>query len=173
MDFNPDTWGTVADWVGGLGTTAAFVAAVVVIAKDAKVRKLAQARQVVYVSENGIVYRNADANGVTHPEEVRDYILKNLSDEPIYKIYFYYQDRAKRLRYLSRCNVVLPGADFIYQGGDEHLPLVAFRDNSGNGWVRSLAGGIFVTANVHGRRHAHLEDHLFKEMATMSAAKSG
>ncbi|MFD5277602.1 hypothetical protein ACFWIX_08585 [Pseudarthrobacter sp. NPDC058362] len=143
------------------------------IAKDAKVRKLAQARQVAYVSENRIVYRNADVNGVTHPEEVRDYILKNLSDEPIYKIYFYYHDRATRLRYLSRCNVFFPGADFIYQGDDEHLPLVAFRDNSGNGWVRSLAGSIFVAANVHGRRHAHLENHLFKEMAKMSGVKSG
>lgn len=28
MDFNPDTWGTVADWVAGLGTTAAFIVTV-------------------------------------------------------------------------------------------------------------------------------------------------
>jgi hypothetical protein len=52
MDFNPDTWGTVADWVGGLGTTAAFLAAVVVITKAAKVRKIAHARRVVFVSED-------------------------------------------------------------------------------------------------------------------------
>ncbi|WP_181405855.1 hypothetical protein [Pseudarthrobacter phenanthrenivorans] len=48
MDFDPDT--SAPSPIGfGLGTTAAFVAAVVVITKDAKVRKLAQARKVVYV----------------------------------------------------------------------------------------------------------------------------
>lgn len=36
MDFNPDTRGTVADWVGGLGTIAAFLAPALVINRDAK-----------------------------------------------------------------------------------------------------------------------------------------
>lgn len=170
MNFDPATWGTVADWVGGLGTTAAFVAAVVVIAKDAKVRRLAQARKVVYISEETDTYSLVSV-ALHDPDDpparpIRRFILKNLSDEPIYKIYFFYEDRTKRLRYLSRCNVVLPGEEFVYESDDAHMPRVAFRDNSGNGWIRILAGKIYVAANVHGRRHEHLEGHLFKEWAT-------
>jgi hypothetical protein len=48
MDFNPDTWGTVADWVGGTGTTLAFLATAYVVWRDAKVRREAQARKVAY-----------------------------------------------------------------------------------------------------------------------------
>lgn len=68
-DFNPGIWGTVADWVGGLGTTAAFVAAVIVIGKDANVRRLAQARKVAYGTGMLTVYDDRP-NGGTYVRRV-------------------------------------------------------------------------------------------------------
>lgn len=51
MDFNPNTWGTVAEWVGGLGTAAAFLITAFVVYRDAKVRRMAQVRKVVFTVE--------------------------------------------------------------------------------------------------------------------------
>jgi hypothetical protein len=45
---DPKVWGTVAQWVGSLGTTSAFFATFYVILKDAKVRRQAQASHVAY-----------------------------------------------------------------------------------------------------------------------------
>lgn len=146
MEFNPDTWGTVADWVGGLGTTAAFIAAVVVIAKDAKVRKIAQARKVVYVAENKTVYRTTDAIGNTPPEEVTHYILKNLSDEPIYGVQFHgHRHGALRVNQVfAKTRVILPQESFSYEAElDQQAPLVAFRDNSGEPWIRTEGGKVY------------------------------
>jgi hypothetical protein len=58
MVFNPDTWGTVADWVGGLGTTPAFLATAYGITCDVKVRRESQARKVAYYCQE--VGRAAD-----------------------------------------------------------------------------------------------------------------
>lgn len=142
MELNPDIWGTYADWVGGVGTTLAFFAAVFVIAKDAKVRKIAQARKVAYVAEVRTVYRETDAWGVTHPEEVTYYILKNLSDEPIYRCFFYAHNGRKAGRAIDSKDVVLPGDEFVYGLGIDEPPLACFRDNSDVGWVRNIKGKI-------------------------------
>lgn len=142
MDFNPDIWGTFADWVGGVGTSAAFIAAVVVIAKDAKVRRIAQARKVVYVAEIKTVYRTTDANGVTHPEKMTHYILKNLSDEPIYWVFFYAHAGAKAGESLDATPIILPGKEYAYEFEIDEPPLACFRDNSDVGWIRNIRGKV-------------------------------
>lgn len=83
MDFNPDTWGTVADRVGGLGTTAAFLITGFVVYRDAKVRKSAQAMQVANVVRKPDDFMNALFQGKDVPV---DYILSNMSPEPIYDV---------------------------------------------------------------------------------------
>jgi hypothetical protein len=154
MNFDPATWGTVADWVGGLGTSAAFVAAVVVIAKDAKVRKIAQARKVVYVAEIKTVYRTVDKDGYTRPEEITRYVLKNLSDEPIYRAFFMAHDGLKKGQPLDAKHTILPGEEFAI--GDEfdvdHAPLVVFRDNSDVGWIRNIRGKVHPFNNRRPRK---------------------
>lgn len=167
MDLNPDTWGTYADWVGGLGTTAAFLITALVVYRDAKVRRLAQARKVVYTSERTDTY--SLATYALHNEEdgptpsIRRHILKNLSDEPIYMAYFYYQDRQKRPQFLAKQNIVLPGAEFIYESDDAWLPLVFFRDNSGVGWIRTLGGSVYPAGGIHKLNQRQLEDVLFAQ----------
>lgn len=129
MDVNPDTWGTVADWVGELGTTAAFLAAVVVIAKDAKVRKSAQARKVAYVTEKLTVY--GDLQGMTHVRQVPKYVIKNLSDEPIYDVSFHAHAGISAVQgpAIGEQDVVLPGEDFATNSELSEPPLAYFRDN--------------------------------------------
>lgn len=167
MDFNPDTWGTVADWVGGLGTTAAFLATALVIYRDAKVRRLAQARKVVYTSERTDTYSLAMV--AFHDDEdepvpsIRRQVIKNLSDEPIYMAYFYYQDRHKRPQFLAKQNIVLPGAEFVYESDEARLPLVVFRDNSGVGWIRTLGGSVYPAGGIHKLNQRQLEDVLFAQ----------
>lgn len=168
MDFNPDTWGTVADWVGGVGTTAAFLATALVIYRDAKVRRLAQARKVVYTSEDTDTYSLAtvafhkDEDGPT--PSIRRYVLKNLSDEPIYTAIFYYQDRLKRPNFLSWQEIVLPGADFIHESDEtRHIPLVMFRDNSSVGWIRTLSGSVYPAGGIHGMGQKELEAELLHQ----------
>lgn len=137
MDFNPDTWGTVADWVGGLGTTAAFIAAVVVIAKDAKVRKIAQASKVIYYQEP-VKGSNYDAPIPNHYL----YIVKNLSDEPIYSP-AYYDPRAPGVSFGPRREVLLPGKDMDLGNTDYKRfdgPRVVFTDNAGRIWNRDISG---------------------------------
>jgi uncharacterized protein YcfL len=146
MDFNPDTWGTVADWVGGLGTTAAFLITAFVVYRDAKVRKLAQARKIVYVSEEteyvSLVtasFHNYSTGPVPH---LHRYTLKNLSDEPIYRVFFYAHDGLRKGQALDAKEVVLPGAEFSYEAEANEAPLACFRDNSDVGWVRNIKGKI-------------------------------
>jgi hypothetical protein len=141
MDFNPDTWGTVADWVGGTGTTAAFLAAVIVIAKDAKVRKIAQARKVAYIAEDKTVY-DTDEVGVSRPRNAVRYVLKNLSDEPIYRIFFYAHDGARAGNALDGTPVILPAEEYAYEFDIDEPPLACFRDNSNVGWIRNIKGKV-------------------------------
>lgn len=143
MNFDPSTWGTVADWVGGVGTTAAFIAAVVVIAKDAKVRKIAQARKVVYVAESIQLVPISIAGGASHSGGTSTrYILKNLSDEPIYRIFFYAHNGARTGNALDSTPVILPGEDYAYEFDVDEPPLACFRDNSDVGWIRNIKGKI-------------------------------
>ncbi|MFB9654787.1 hypothetical protein [Pseudarthrobacter oxydans] len=166
MDFNPDTWGTVADWVGGLGTTAAFVAAVVVIAKDAKVRKLAQARKVAYTWEDTDTYSLATV--AFHEEEdgptpsIKRYTLSNLSDEPIYRAIFYHHGPHHVLQFLAQQAIILPGAKFSYESDEGQPPLVTFRDNSDVGWIRGLSGRIY-SSSILGKNHRQIEQDLLKQ----------
>lgn len=112
------------------------------IAKDAKVRKIAQARKVVYVAEIKTEYRNTDERSVSHPEEVTYYTLKNLSDEPIYRVFFYAHNGAKADKALDSTPVILPGKDYAYEFDVDDPPLVMFRDNSDVGWVRNIKGKV-------------------------------
>lgn len=134
MDFNPDTWGTVADWVGGLGTTAAFIAMAIVINRDAKARRMFQARKVVFLSE---------ATQLKVPTQGRNfqmkYTLQNHSDEPIYRVMFYTQQGYKDQDFVDAKIVLPPGAlhTCAHIGYDNDPPIcVTFRDSSGLGWIR-------------------------------------
>ncbi|MDN4611459.1 hypothetical protein [Arthrobacter burdickii] len=141
--MNPDTWGTVADWVGGIGTTAAFVAAVVVMAKDAKVRKIAQARKVVYVAETTQLMAISVPGGPSYGGGTSTrYILKNLSDEPIYRVFFYAHAGSKAGTALDSTAVILPGDEFSYDFDIDEPPLACFRDNSNIGWIRNIKGKV-------------------------------
>lgn len=165
MDFNPDTWGTVADWVGGVGTTAAFIAAVVVIAKDAKVRKIAQARKVVYVSEETefSTYKSVlsgDTSTGSHTR-IHRYILKNLSDEPIYRVFFYAHEGKKSGRALDSKDVILPGDEFAYEFEVDEPPLASSGTTPTSvGFATSRGRFIHsATGHLNGIRRATRSDH--------------
>jgi hypothetical protein len=143
MDLNPDTWGTVADWVGGTGTTLAFLATAAVIYRDSKVRREAQARKIAYY------FREVDRA----PEDVRGKYTKwwmhevhNLSDEPIYRVQHHERHHGTRIpMHLRFREVLLPGQCFTIQ--EERYPSksrreVQFCDNSGRPWIRTLRGDL-------------------------------
>jgi hypothetical protein len=146
MDFNPDTWGTVADWVGGLGTTAAFLITAFVVYRDAKFRRLSQARKVVYVAEEteymSVVTASFHDYETGPPPNLYKYILKNLSDEPIYGIRFISSGGPNKGHRLAAKDVVLPGEEFTHEDELAYPPIVAFRDNSDVGWVRNIKGKV-------------------------------
>lgn len=139
MNFDPATWGTVADWVGGIGTTAAFAATFVVIRRDAKVRRESQARQIAYFlrKPEGYKYLVLDEQ-----EEPVDYFVNNMSPEPIYDVVqFYRSDNA--LGILDYKDMLLPQQEYEFPQADYTRiapPLISFRDNSGNMWIRSVSG---------------------------------
>lgn len=144
MDFNPDTWGTVADWVGGTGTTLAFLATAYAITRDAKVRREAQARKVAYY------FREVDRA----PEELQGRYTKwwihevhNLSDKPIYRIQLHeIIRRGYRAPMYERFNeLLLPGQSFSIP--EPRYPSksrreMQFLDNSGRIWIRTLRGDL-------------------------------
>ncbi|MEV7572632.1 hypothetical protein AB0P28_05955 [Pseudarthrobacter sp. NPDC089323] len=146
MDFNPDTWGTVADWVGGLGTTAAFLVTGFVVYRDAKERRSAQARQVAYFLRRPTNFIYKSLKG----EEVRvEFFVSNMSPEPIYDVVHYHHlDTA--LGILDYKDVILPQEthalanqgyippEVVELKGSP--PLLRFRDNSGHVWIRSVSG---------------------------------
>ncbi|BCW78311.1 hypothetical protein [Arthrobacter sp. NicSoilC5] len=143
MDFNPDTWGTVADWVGGLGTTAAFVATAIVINRDAKVRKLSQARKVVYITEEFGIPASTDADGNVSFDMSTRYIVQNLSEEPIYDIRLYARHQDGSRRWLAaEYDILLPEKAFTLNAQFDEAPLVTFRDNSGARWIRDKGGRV-------------------------------
>lgn len=142
MDLNPDTWGTVADWVGGIGTTLAFLATAAVIYRDSKVRREAQARKIAYY------FREVDRS----PEEVQGRYKKwwvhevhNLSDEPIYRVQHHeVSHRGTRVpMHLRFREVLLPGESFAIQEAQypsKSRREIQFLDNSGRPWIRTLRG---------------------------------
>lgn len=140
MDFNPDTWGTVADWVGGLGTTAAFVATAIVVYRDAKVRKIAQAMQIAYVVHRPDNFAEVMLQGKETPV---DYLLSNMSQEPIYDVVQF--DPYGKREPISYTDVLLPHKQIELAKNQEDRidpPLVSFRDNAGNRWIRSASGKV-------------------------------
>lgn len=144
MDFNPNTWGTVADWVGGLGTTAAFLITAFVVYRDAKVRRGAQAMQVAYIVRKPEDFLDAMLQG---KDISVDYILSNMSPEPIYDVIQF--NLSDGLELIAYADVLLPGKH-IELAKDQFdridPPLIGFRDNSGNRWIRSTSGYVH-TAN--------------------------
>lgn len=141
MEFNPDTWGTVAEWVGGLGTTAAFLITGLVVYRDAKLRRSAQARQVAYYVRRPKDYLFDSLSG----KLVRlEYFVSNMSPEPIYDVIQYYKSNDGSPDIIDHKEVLLPSQehqfpDYDYLIGDPP-PLISFRDNSGKVWIRSVLG---------------------------------
>lgn len=142
MDFNPDTWGTVADWVGSIGTTLAFVATFVVILRDAMVRRRIQARKVAFHGEVTTWEEATDGK----PEVLdNDVSFVNLSDEPIYKVFMYDNNRNvwPEMWWLPSEEIVLPGAKVTWSArGPKADVHVTFADNSGQGWLRTTRGDL-------------------------------
>jgi hypothetical protein len=87
MNFDPSIWGTVADWVDGIGTSLAFVATFVVILRDARVRRYTQSRKVGYVVETTkpMPLPGSGHEDIALDEQTR-FVVKNLSDEPLYDV---------------------------------------------------------------------------------------
>ncbi|MHA7209674.1 hypothetical protein [Arthrobacter sp. MDT1-65] len=141
MDFNPDTWGTVADWVGGLGTTAAFFAAVLVIARDAKVRRIGQARKVVYTSEKLNLIQLTLKGHESGPVENQSYILTNLSDEPIYDVFLMVGGYNGEIA--GSKEVLLPSQSYsVALQSSKKAPTALFKDNSQVAWIRTVSGKV-------------------------------
>lgn len=140
MDFNPDTWGTIGQWASALITGSAFFATFYVIRRDAAVRRYAQARKVAYYVK---VIEPSKYEPVGTIADL-EYIVRNISDEPIYGLaYFYHPGR----RVVRGQEVVLPGEEVIYRrqgaediGREVGTPRIWFRDNSGHFWNRSIDG---------------------------------
>jgi hypothetical protein len=145
MSFDPSIWGTVADWVGGIGTSLAFVATFVVILRDARVRRYTQSRKVVYVVETTkpIPLPGSGHEDIALDEQTR-FVVKNLSDEPVYDVLHYlHSSRNHRRELLALKTVLLPGEETAYESDKYSVsegPRVTFRDNSGWFWNRSIDG---------------------------------
>lgn len=141
MDFNPDTWGTVAEWVGGLGTTAAFLITAIVVYRDTKVRRESQARQVAYIVRKPAGYIYASLQGKEIPVT---YVISNMSPEPIYDVLQYTRGHLPgHMSLIHHLDVLLPTAEFEIPQQDfnrKDPPLLCFRDNSGHRWLRSVSG---------------------------------
>lgn len=140
--YDPTTWGTVGQWASAVGTTLAFIAAVYVIRRDAKVRRRSQSRKVVYYE--AVSDRETDDIEGKY-RRWYDATIKNLSDEPIYDVWlFMVSERGRRLiDNLNGVEVLLPGESFHRRSGYSfsfRYVDVIFRDNSGFWWRRSLDG---------------------------------
>jgi hypothetical protein len=129
MDFNPSTWGTVADWVGGVGTTLAFFATFYVIRRDAKLRRTSQARRIVY-------YFSYFIPG--EPMEDRWFHIRNNSDESIYDVFFY--DHGGRQISQGARQVLHPGEETKYRSLE--VPRISFRDGARVRWLRTIEGDL-------------------------------
>lgn len=158
MDFNPDTWGNVAEWVGSVGTTLAFVATFIVIRRDADVRRRAQARKVVFVYDHvnakPILLDKSKLKGpqtifeLEFDQKERRLAVMNLSDEPIYDVYF--RGRRQSASFIKGKNILLPNDKFeVVLPAHHPIPVVHFRDNSGQGWTRAERG---MVSPIHSHR---------------------
>lgn len=169
MYFDTNVWGTVAEWVGGLGTTLAFGITALVVFRDAKVRRESQARKIAYYLR--------DVDRETHEISGKytkwwDLEVHNLSDEPIYRIqqhnlveigpprepsYLVPRHNREKARPPHRPRfyalprnmrfheVLLPGEKCVIR--EPRFPSksrseVHFVDNSGRTWVRMLNGSL-------------------------------
>lgn len=133
MDFNPDTWGTVADWVGGLGTTAAFGVAASVVALDLRQRKRAQAEAISYH------YQIADFTDLV-VDDYR-YQVRNDSGLPIHGIRLF--DKADPQTRVSPSGPLLPGEIWTHRTTTWDrftMPSLAFVDSAGRKWTKDVGG---------------------------------
>jgi hypothetical protein len=132
---DPATWGTVGQWVGGVGTTLAFGATFYVIRRDAKVRRYAQARKIVFYDTYDTDVRYDELN----EKHYFDCIVKNLSDEPIYDVALIDIPDNDDLAL-----ILLPQEALTYTqitGFPSSISLY-FRDNAGLYWSRSSSGNL-------------------------------
>ncbi|WP_311212353.1 MULTISPECIES: hypothetical protein [unclassified Arthrobacter] len=139
MDFNPDTWGTVAEWVGGVGTTAAFIATFVVILRDAKQRRRQQARKIAFYVEDQLLADLRGGGTVTYS----NFTVANLSDEPIYDVRILAEPRGEYRNNVRSVRHLQPGDKLAYSVEWSTNALLApalFRDNSGRRWHRDSRG---------------------------------
>ena len=89
-----------------------LIAAIVVIAKDAKVRKIAQARRVVYVAETRQLMAIAVAGGPSYGGGTSTRYILRTSDEPIYRVFLYAHAGAKDGKSLDSTPITLPSKEY-------------------------------------------------------------
>lgn len=150
-EFPPGEWGTYGQWASAIITGLAFGATFYVILRDAKVRKIAQARKVLYVSVEKLVANDDEVTGHTNMRMSPRYVLRNLSDEPLYRAFFYAHDGLKAGKALDSRAVILPGEEFMYDFDIDEPPLACFRDNSDVGWIRNIKGKVHPHRRGWGR----------------------
>lgn len=133
-------WGTVGQWLGSVGTTCAFLATFYVIRRDAKIRRRTQAAKVAFyhVTPDGrtILREGEEASFSTDWPE---YVLLNLSDEPIYGIQLTNSSPDGRVIERDTYPLLLPGEDIRNRRGwsRNNIPTrAAFTDNSGRRWYK-------------------------------------
>lgn len=137
LNFNPDIWGTVADWVGGVGTAAAFGITAFVIWGDVRRRQRDQANRVSYYFE------------IVDPASMRDnprndylYHVHNYSDNTIYSVSLYHPVNLED-RFIKSDTVLLPGEEWalrLDKWDYANMPKLAFRDADGTRWNKDKSG---------------------------------
>lgn len=171
--FDSSVWGTVGDWVTGLGTVSAFGATFYVIRRDAKERRRSQAKKTsLYV----ITRQRA-------PEEVEgkhkvwyDLTFKNLSEEPVYDVYFMMVEGKRLIDSLGYEEIVLPGeirerryhySNVTFGGVD-----VIFRDNSGKNWRRNVRGFLTERKTTELWTYRHFPEGIWQRIKRLASERA-
>jgi hypothetical protein len=143
--YDATLYGSVGQWVGAVGTTAAFGATFYVILRDANLRRKSQARKVAFYIER--TYRNGESAAQGHNPTSYDYTVHNQSDEPIYSATIYVERPGFTLY-----DAALGSIDWLLPDKKDHVSLkvlphevrgvafTIFRDNSGDWWRRDTEG---------------------------------
>jgi hypothetical protein len=128
---DPATWGTVGQWVGGIGTILAFTATFYVIRRDAEVRRYTQARKIIFYYDWVPSEKKPTEGGQGHQ---RDHIVRNLSDEPIYSVMFFDVTTGEILKWSPILLPDEPAITYREELDEGHIICLRFNDNSGKEW---------------------------------------
>ncbi|GAA1885670.1 hypothetical protein [Lapillicoccus jejuensis] len=153
MAYDPNTWGSIAEWASGAGTVGALGVAVNSYRKDVDDRRRSQAKLVALVG------LKADSQPVDPSfeflpeyffEEPFTYTLHNLSNQPIYAVRFARYSDEGQLSIIDngyvdgprRVGTLMPAESTQIRVEPLHAMflLVLYRDNAGHTWLRDPSG---------------------------------